>query len=67
MKISHQPALSVLPGCSSAGEDSLFLLSLAWRMLASAAATPAEFNRSFATGCNENFIVFSVSVLLKQR
>lgn len=44
-----------------AEEDSLFFPSLAWRMLASTAATPAEFSKSFATGCKENLIVLSVS------
>lgn len=50
-----------------AGEGSLFLLGLAWRMLAFTAAAPAELNRSFATGCSESGIVLSVSVLLKGR
>lgn len=49
-----------------AGEGSLFLLGLAWRMLAFTAAAPAELN-SFATGSSKSGIVLSVSVLLKGR
>lgn len=50
-----------------AGEDYFFLLGAAWRMLASTAAALAEFNMTFAIGCNKRRTVLSVCMLLKGR